>query len=65
MNHLFPAMALTLVFLLPATALGSDTGPVSEVKVTTLSTMLTEFRGVGEWGYAALVEVDGRKIHLG
>ena len=62
MNHLFLAMSLTLAFLLPTAALGSDICPVSEVKVTTLSTMLTEFRGVGEWGYAALVEVDGRKI---
>jgi len=35
---------------------------VSDLKVTTLSTMLTEFRGVGEWGYAALVEADGRRI---
>lgn len=31
------------------------------VKVTVLSTMLAD-RGIGEWGYAALVEVDGRKI---
>ena len=31
------------------------------VKVTVLSTMLAE-RGIGEWGYAALVEVDGRRI---
>ncbi|MDO6427947.1 MBL fold metallo-hydrolase [Thalassotalea sp. 1_MG-2023] len=34
---------------------------VSELKVTTLSTMLAN-RGIGEWGYAALIEVDGRKI---
>ena len=24
--------------------------------------MLTEFRGVGEWGYAALVEADGHRL---
>jgi 7,8-dihydropterin-6-yl-methyl-4-(beta-D-ribofuranosyl)aminobenzene 5'-phosphate synthase len=35
---------------------------VTELKITTLSTMLTEFRGVGEWGYAALIEVDGHQI---
>ena len=35
---------------------------VSELKVTTLSTMLTNGKGIGEWGYSALVEVDGRKI---
>ncbi|MCW8876501.1 MAG: MBL fold metallo-hydrolase [Kangiellaceae bacterium] len=34
---------------------------VSSLKVTTLSTMLAS-RGIGEWGYAALIEVDGRKI---
>ena len=36
--------------------------PVSTLKVTTLSTMLVNGKGVGEWGYSALVEVDGRKI---
>lgn len=34
---------------------------VSLLKITTLSTMLAN-RGIGEWGYSALVEVDGRKI---
>lgn len=34
---------------------------VQGLKVTTLSTMLAN-RGIGEWGYAALVEVDGKKI---
>ncbi|WP_298169094.1 MBL fold metallo-hydrolase [Novosphingobium sp.] len=32
------------------------------VKVTTLSTMLTDYGTLGEWGFAALVEVDGRRI---
>ena len=36
--------------------------PVSTLKVTTLSTMLVNAKGVGEWGYSALVEVEGRKI---
>lgn len=31
------------------------------VKVTILSTMLAD-RGIGEWGFAALVEVDGRRL---
>lgn len=35
---------------------------VSELRVTTLSTMLTNGKGIGEWGYAALVEVEGKKI---
>jgi len=34
---------------------------VSNLKVTCLSTMLAD-RGIGEWGYSALVEVDGHKI---
>jgi 7,8-dihydropterin-6-yl-methyl-4-(beta-D-ribofuranosyl)aminobenzene 5'-phosphate synthase len=36
-------------------------GEVKALKVTVLSTMLAD-QGIGEWGYAALVEVDGRKI---
>lgn len=35
---------------------------VSALKITTLSTMLVNFNGIGEWGYSALVEVDGKKI---
>lgn len=34
---------------------------VNDLKITVLSTMLAD-RGVGEWGYAALVEADGRKV---
>lgn len=34
---------------------------VSSLKITTLSTMLAN-QGIGEWGYSALVEVDGKKI---
>jgi 7,8-dihydropterin-6-yl-methyl-4-(beta-D-ribofuranosyl)aminobenzene 5'-phosphate synthase len=33
----------------------------SIVKITTLSTMLAD-EGIGEWGYAALVEVDGHRL---
>jgi 7,8-dihydropterin-6-yl-methyl-4-(beta-D-ribofuranosyl)aminobenzene 5'-phosphate synthase len=32
------------------------------LKVTTLSTMLADQESLGEWGYAALVEVGGRRI---
>ncbi len=32
------------------------------VQVTVLSTMLAETRGIGEWGFAALLEVDGRRF---
>lgn len=34
---------------------------VTSLKITILSTMLTE-QGVGEWGFAALVEADGHRI---
>jgi 7,8-dihydropterin-6-yl-methyl-4-(beta-D-ribofuranosyl)aminobenzene 5'-phosphate synthase len=43
-------------------AIGEEPAIVSELKITTLSTMLTEFRGVGEWGYAALIEADGHTL---
>lgn len=38
--------------------------PAHAVKVTVLSTMLAgDFRrGIGEWGFAALLEVDGRRL---
>jgi 7,8-dihydropterin-6-yl-methyl-4-(beta-D-ribofuranosyl)aminobenzene 5'-phosphate synthase len=39
----------------------SQPAKVSRVKVTILSTMLAE-AGIGEWGFAALVECDGHKI---
>jgi len=48
--------------LLPAPGAGEEATAVSELKITTLSTMLTEFGGVGEWGFAALIEADGHRI---
>ena len=57
--------AITLIaclLLVPASVAGAEPAVVSDLKITTLSTMLTEFRGVGEWGFAALVEVDGKTI---
>ena len=40
--------------------------PARAVKVTVLSTMLAGDlgRGIGEWGFAALLEVDGRRLLL-
>lgn len=40
----------------------APTNKVSSLKITTLSTMLVNFNGIGEWGYSALVEVDSKKI---
>jgi 7,8-dihydropterin-6-yl-methyl-4-(beta-D-ribofuranosyl)aminobenzene 5'-phosphate synthase len=47
----------------PAPAHGSG-HRATQVKVTVLSTMLAgdPGRGIGEWGYSALVEVDGRTL---
>lgn len=36
---------------------------VSQLKITLLSTMLAD-DGIGEWGFAAMVEADGRKLLL-
>lgn len=38
-----------------------DTQQVRKLKITVLSTMLAD-AGIGEWGYAALVEVDGKRL---
>jgi 7,8-dihydropterin-6-yl-methyl-4-(beta-D-ribofuranosyl)aminobenzene 5'-phosphate synthase len=35
--------------------------PVRTAKITILSTMLAD-RGIGEWGFSALVEVDGKRL---
>jgi 7,8-dihydropterin-6-yl-methyl-4-(beta-D-ribofuranosyl)aminobenzene 5'-phosphate synthase len=53
------AALISFVAVLPAAA-----APAKAVKVTVLSTMLVgdEQKGVGEWGFAALVEVDGHRI---
>jgi len=48
-----------------AAALAEGEPPVKALKITVLSTMLAGnplFKGIGEWGFAALVEVDGRRI---
>jgi hypothetical protein len=35
---------------------------VQSLKVTILTTMLSDGKGVGEWGFAVLVEADGHRI---
>jgi 7,8-dihydropterin-6-yl-methyl-4-(beta-D-ribofuranosyl)aminobenzene 5'-phosphate synthase len=46
----------------PAATPSGDTRPeVRSLKITILSTMLAD-EGIGEWGFAALVEADGKKI---
>jgi 7,8-dihydropterin-6-yl-methyl-4-(beta-D-ribofuranosyl)aminobenzene 5'-phosphate synthase len=51
---------------IPAPESPRETGPppreaVRTAKVTILSTMLAD-KGIGEWGFSALVEVDGQRI---
>ncbi len=68
-----PAMlkrsTLYLVFFLCAASLMAQTAPVSastkvkKLKVTILSTMLAD-EGIGEWGFAALIEADGHRLLL-
>jgi 7,8-dihydropterin-6-yl-methyl-4-(beta-D-ribofuranosyl)aminobenzene 5'-phosphate synthase len=40
---------------------GAQPKKVGKLKVTILSTMLAD-QGIGEWGFSALIEADGRKI---
>jgi 7,8-dihydropterin-6-yl-methyl-4-(beta-D-ribofuranosyl)aminobenzene 5'-phosphate synthase len=57
MRRLFIILG-ALLLLIPRAGMASE---VKALKVTVLSTMLAD-AGFGEWGYAALVEVDGKKI---
>jgi 7,8-dihydropterin-6-yl-methyl-4-(beta-D-ribofuranosyl)aminobenzene 5'-phosphate synthase len=61
MNYV-SVIGIIYALLVSAVAKGEQTYVVSELRITTLSTMLTEFRGVGEWGFAALVEADGHTV---
>jgi len=51
---------LLIALLFPA-LLCAQSGRVRALRITVLSTMLAD-AGIGEWGFAALVEVDGRRI---
>src|SRR5262252_10103996 len=51
----------TVALLLAANPAGAAPNRVSALKITVLSTMLAD-AGIGEWGFAALVEVDGKRI---
>ncbi len=54
-----------LLFTIVGATAGSQPPPaearVKSLRIQVLSTMLAD-RGIGEWGYAAIVEVDGRRI---
>jgi 7,8-dihydropterin-6-yl-methyl-4-(beta-D-ribofuranosyl)aminobenzene 5'-phosphate synthase len=53
-------LASLLLTLLPPVAFAKSQR-VESLKITVLSTMLAD-EGIGEWGYAALLEVDGAQI---
>ncbi|MES2696079.1 MAG: MBL fold metallo-hydrolase [Verrucomicrobiota bacterium] len=53
---------LALGLAVGTTAATAEGAKVKSLKVTVLSTMLAEGDELGEWGFAALVEADGRKI---
>jgi len=68
MNHA-PAVAFMITLTLTATARAASPSPpspapVTQLKVIVLSTMLAgdPEHGVGEWGFAALVEADGHRL---
>src|SRR6185369_2424045 len=52
-------LSLTTTLLVAQPAL--PTAQVKQLKVTILSTMLAD-EGIGEWGFAALVEADGHRL---
>jgi 7,8-dihydropterin-6-yl-methyl-4-(beta-D-ribofuranosyl)aminobenzene 5'-phosphate synthase len=62
MRNANSTLGLVLVVLvLPALADEGEPHLIKDLKVTILSTMMTEI-GVGEWGFSALIEADGRRI---
>ena len=62
MNNYSALAGIVCALLAPTLAAVQEPPVVSKLKITILSTMLTEFRGKGEWGFAALVEADGRSL---
>jgi 7,8-dihydropterin-6-yl-methyl-4-(beta-D-ribofuranosyl)aminobenzene 5'-phosphate synthase len=61
--HLRPLF--TLFCLVAASAFSAELAPskqVQSLRITILSTMLADGKGIGEWGFAALVEADGHRL---
>ena len=61
MNIISRWLVLTCLLLIGETVSGATPHPVQNLKITILSTMLAD-DGIGEWGFAALVEVDGTPL---
>jgi len=65
MKKFIPALVLFLAgLMLPLAGVSAAVTPAKAavIKVTILSTMLADLVGIGEWGFAALIEVDGYKV---
>lgn len=62
MTHTAKALLLGLAMAIPWALPAADRTPVRTLKITVLSTMLADGDELGEWGFAALVEADGKKI---
>lgn len=60
MKTLWFVILLALSFGIPARAI-AEKQHANQVRVQILSTMLAD-AGIGEWGFSALVEVDGRRL---
>lgn len=58
----FVVLSLLLISTSLTRAEDPPTGQVQSLKITILSTMLADGPELGEWGFAALVEVDGQRI---
>jgi 7,8-dihydropterin-6-yl-methyl-4-(beta-D-ribofuranosyl)aminobenzene 5'-phosphate synthase len=70
-RHLLPKAAILGVLAVLAGRPLASAGPsaaderrprVASLKIVVLSTMLADHRGVGEWGFSAYVEADGRRL---
>lgn len=64
-RHFGVALAVALLASGSRASVAEDQAPrASQVKVTILSTMLVgnASAGVGEWGFAAVLEADGRRL---
>jgi len=60
---LIPIALLFLCWGLPAQATSQTPHPIQRFKITVLSIMLVgDTAGIGEWGFAVLVEVDGHRM---
>ena len=57
------ALSISAAVHAQAPAAAKPTAQVQTLRITVLSTMLVgETKGIGEWGFSALVEADGHRI---